>query len=97
MASFRKRGKKWEYRLKYTDPFTQEYKEKTKGGFATKKEAQLAANEFESSLLEGYEQKDLPLQDFLMIWLDEYKKDTVRKNTFKLHSRNITNHIVPYF
>ncbi|NRS51017.1 site-specific integrase [Brevibacillus sp. HB2.2] len=97
MASFRKRGKKWEYRLKYTDPFTQEYKEKTKGGFATKKEAQIAATEFENGLLEGYEQKDLPLQDFLMIWLDEYKKDTVRKNTFTLHSRNISNHIVPYF
>ncbi|GEB35269.1 site-specific integrase [Brevibacillus parabrevis] len=97
MASFRKRGKKWEFRLKYHDPFTQEYKEKTKGGFATKKEAQIAAAEFENNLLEGYEQKDIPLQDFLMIWLDEYKKDTVRKNTFQLHSRNITNHIVPYF
>ncbi|WP_425267126.1 Arm DNA-binding domain-containing protein [Brevibacillus antibioticus] len=29
--------------MRYKDPFTQKYKEKSKHGFATKKEAQLAS------------------------------------------------------
>lgn len=97
MASFRKQGGKWEYRIRYKDPFTQKHKEKSRRGFATKKEAQLAAAEFEKSLMEGYEQEDITLQSYLSIWLNEYKKDTIRKNTFELHKRNIENHIIPYF
>lgn len=97
MASYRKRGSKWEYRIRYKDPFTQEFKEKTKGGFTTKKEAQLAASEDEKKLLEGYQQEEVSLNDYLITWLNEYKKDTVRKNTFELHKRNIVNHIIPFF
>ncbi|PPA82808.1 site-specific integrase [Brevibacillus laterosporus] len=97
MASYRKRGSKWEYRIRYKDPFTQEFKEKTKGGFTTKKEAQLAASEDEKKLLEGYEQEEVSLNEYLITWLNEYKKDTVRKNTFELHKRNIENHIIPFF
>lgn len=32
-----------------------------------------------------------------MSWLNEYKKDSIRKNTYILHSQNIKNHILPYF
>ncbi|MED1801836.1 site-specific integrase [Brevibacillus porteri] len=97
MASFRKIGGKWEYRIRFKDPFTQKHKEKSKRGFATKKEAQLAAAEDENKLLEFHEQSEIPLKSFLQIWLDEYKKDTIRKNTYLLHQRNIQNHILPYF
>lgn len=58
MASFRKFEGKWEYRFRYKDPFTQKHKEKSKRGFATKKEAQLAAAEHQKRLLEQYEQGD---------------------------------------
>mgnify|MGYP001258109800 CR=1 FL=1 len=97
MASFRKKGSTWFYRIRYKDPFTQEYREKAKGGFKTKKEAQLAAAEDEKKLLEGYEQTDISLKNFLYTWLSEYKKGSVRKNTFNLHKRNVEKHIVPYF
>ncbi|MFJ5750092.1 tyrosine-type recombinase/integrase [Peribacillus frigoritolerans] len=97
MASFRKRGEHWEYRIKYKDPFTQSKKEKMKGGFKTKKEAQLAAREMEIHLGEGLEQKPILLKTFLNEWLHEYKKGSVRKNTFVLHEVNIRNHILPYF
>ena len=40
MASFRKRNDKWEYRIRYKE--MGKYKETSKGGFKTKKEAQLA-------------------------------------------------------
>lgn len=97
MASFRKQDSGWEYRLRYKDPFTQKFREKSQRGFATKKEAQLAAVEFEKRLAEGFEQTDIKLVDFLANWIDEYKKGTVRKNTIELHQYNIKHHIKPYF
>jgi integrase len=97
MASYRKRGEVWEYRIKYLDPFLQKNREKTKGGFKTKKEAQLASKEMERQLAEGFEQTDTSLKDYLNHWLTEYKKDIVRKNTYNLHEANIKNHILPYF
>src|SRR5690606_37421477 len=87
----------WEYRIRYKDPFTQKYKEKSKRGFKTKKEAALAAAEAEKRLLEGYEQSNMLLETYLLTWLEEYKKGTVRKNTYVMHERNVTKHIIPYF
>ncbi|ANY71697.1 integrase [Paenibacillus ihbetae] len=98
MANFKKHSTGWEYRLKYKDPFTQKYKEKSQRGFLTKKEAQLAAAAFEMSIKEGYEQtEDIKLTAFLERWMTEYKEGTVRKNTLVLHQNNIKNHIIPYF
>lgn len=37
------------------------------------------------------------LESFLTNWLLEYKKGSVRKNTYLVHERNIKNHITPYF
>lgn len=97
MASFRKRNTGWEYRLRYKDPFSQKFREKSERGFDTKKEAQIAATEFEKKLLEGFEQSDISLVEYLDSWLNEFKKGTIRKNTLILHQSNIKNHIIPYF
>lgn len=45
LASFKKLKSGWRYRLKYTDPFTQQQK-KSEAGFRTKPEAEFAAAEF---------------------------------------------------
>lgn len=99
MATYRKRGDKWEYRVSFKDPFTLKYKIKSKSGFKTKKEAQKAAAEQEKQIAAGFEfdTETMSLEQFLFSWLHEYKKDTVRKNTYELHERNIKNHILPYF
>lgn len=99
MATFRKRGDKWEYRISYKDPFTQQHKVKSKSGFKSKPEATLAAAQMELELANGLEMDNtnLTLEFYLNEWLIEYKKGTVRKNTFELHQQNIKNHIVPYF
>ncbi|WP_018392438.1 site-specific integrase [Bacillus sp. 37MA] len=99
MAAFRKRGYKWEYRASFKNPFTQEYKVKSKGGFSTKKEAQIAAADMERQIVEGSEtsEENMSLSFYLKNWLVEYKKETVRKNTYELHERNVRNHILPYF
>ncbi len=97
MAFFRKRGDSWQYRISYVDPITNMSKEKSKGGFKTRKEAQLAAHEIEKQLGEGFEQTDITLKAYLHEWLHEFKKGTIRKNTFNLHEANIRNHILPHF
>nr|WGD88012.1 Arm DNA-binding domain-containing protein [Bacillus subtilis] len=44
MASFRKHSNgTWEYRIRYKDKNSNKYKEKSKRGFKTKKEAQLVS------------------------------------------------------
>lgn len=97
MASFKKLNTGWEYRIKYKDPFTGKFKEKSQRGFDSKPEARLAAADMERKLAEGYERSDIKLSEYLRVWLDEYKKGTVRKNTFELHQNNIKTHINPYF
>ncbi|WP_254489217.1 tyrosine-type recombinase/integrase [Bacillus thuringiensis] len=99
MASFRKFGNVWELRVRFKDPYTQKYKEKSKRGFKTKKEAQLAAAEEEKKLLNGLEVEITPtsLKHYLRDWLKLFKQDNVRKNTFILHERNIEKHLIPYF
>ncbi|WP_442916381.1 Arm DNA-binding domain-containing protein [Lysinibacillus sp. OF-1] len=39
MASFKKRGKTWEYIISIKDPLSEKYKRITKSGFRTKAEA----------------------------------------------------------
>lgn len=97
MASFKKLNTGWEYRLQFKDAFTQKFREKSQRGFNTKKEAELAAADFLKKQAEGYEQTDIALSDFLKLWLSEYKKGSVRKNTLELHQANVKNHITPYF
>jgi integrase len=97
MATYRKRGDKWEFRISYKDPFSQKYRVKSKSGFNTKKDAQNAARLQEQRIEDGINDSPTSLKEYLIVWLNEYKKNTVRKNTFDLHERNIKNHIIPYF
>lgn len=98
MANFKKHSTGWEYRVKYKDPFTQQNKEKSQRGFASKQEAKIAAAEFEAKIRSGFEQDGtMSLEMFLDYWIEEYKKGLVRKNTLVLHESNIKNHIKPYF
>lgn len=97
MAHFRKLDSGWEYRIKYRDPYTGKYKEKSKRGFPTKTEAKVAATEMERKLLSGIDQAPSLLREYLYTWLNEYRKGNVRKNTYELDERNVQNHIIPYF
>lgn len=89
MASFRKRGDTWEYRIRYTDRQTGKFKEKSKGGFRTKKEAQLAANEEESKINQyGFaENGDEIVSRYFDDWLEVYKKPNVKPITHVLGAR----------
>lgn len=94
MASFRKRGDKWEYRIKYKDPATGKQREKSKGGFKTKKEAQIEAAEIEKKLYYGQhtviKNQDILIKDWLTEWLHDYgshcQTNTLKTRKFFIHS-----------
>ncbi|MCJ8015255.1 site-specific integrase [Paenibacillus sp. KQZ6P-2] len=98
MANYKKHKTGWEYRLKYKDPFTKKTREKSERGYRTKPEAEMAAADFLKKVKQGYGMdEDVSLVNYLDMWMTEYKKGTIRKNTFELHQNNIKNHIAPYF
>lgn len=109
MAYFRKRGcscedKKrckcgatWEYRIKYVDRRTGKTKEATKGGFSTKKEAQLAAAEVERGInYFGFAEDGNELvKKYFDDWLEIYKKPNVKPITYSVQERNVRLNILP--
>lgn len=81
MASFRKKGPYWYYRVSYKDEAKNKTKEK--GGFRTKKEAQLAAAKLEADLNDGFKIKSNNelFIDYYQRWFDIYKKDKLSLET----------------
>lgn len=108
MASFRRRnctcekkrcscGAKWEYRIKYTDRISGKQKEKSKGGFDTKKSAQLAAAS-EELKIEQYgfsENGNEVISHYIQEWLEVYKRPAVKPITYSLQERNVRLNILP--
>lgn len=64
-------NKKWEYRLRFIDPFTNKPAERSKRGFRTKGEAKHAAEQRQQHLKQGYIHTDIFLKDFLDFWLSK--------------------------
>ncbi|GIP38340.1 integrase [Paenibacillus sp. J31TS4] len=97
MAFYRKRGEKWEYRISYVDRQTGKQKEKTKGGFRTKKEAQLAAVEEESKINHfGFgENGSETVAKYFEDWLEVYKRPNVKPITYSVQERNVRLNIIP--
>lgn len=83
MASFRKRENgKWEYRISYKTA-DGKYKEKSKGGFKTKKEAELQARKVQDQLENGLQIDDkITFEDFFIKYVESYKEQSVRSATY---------------
>lgn len=92
MASFRKRGKKWEARISFKDK-DGEFKTKSKGGFATKKEAQLFANENEVLAINGELSSTQPklFSEYFKNWYEIYKEPTIRDRTKSTYDNALMN------
>lgn len=97
MASYRKRSGAWEYRITYTDRRTGKRKEKTKGGFATKKEAQLSAAAEELKIEDrGFSENGNELiSNYMLKWLETFKRPAVKLNTYLVQERNVRLNIIP--
>ena len=97
MASFRKRGNYWEYRISYVDRRTGKYKLKSKGGFKTKKEAELAAAAEKLRLEErGFaENGNETIAQYMEKWLEIFKRPAVKLNTYLVQERTVRRNILP--
>lgn len=86
MASFRQRGKKWEYRISYYKNGKRE--PISKGGFNTKAEARAAANKVEHQLNMGVDVKkgDQLFIDYYKNWIKTYKLGAFSHETDKTYN-----------
>lgn len=99
MASFKRIGPgNWSFRYKYKDTITGKQREVKRQGFQSKPLAEQAYEEIKRSLQLGFDSaSNETLAEFLEFWLKEYKEGKIAKNTYRIHERNIKNHIIPYF
>ena len=93
MASYRKRENgKWEYRVSYKS-HDGKYKKAEKGGFPTKKAAQIAAAEREQELLlPSHISDDITLYEYFKQWAAIHKKPNISPVTWQVYqvtNRNI--------
>ncbi|RKN86788.1 site-specific integrase [Paenibacillus ginsengarvi] len=96
-GSFRKRGDNWSYIVDLgPDPSTGKRRQKEKGGFRTKKEAQAAAAELIVQIENSEYKKPVKqsLEKYLIDWL-ESKRIGLKKNTFSIYKHHIEHHIIP--
>ncbi|WP_338444364.1 site-specific integrase [Bacillus sp. FSL K6-1012] len=98
MASYRKRGDNWEYRITYDDPITKKRKEKTKKGFRTKREAQIAAAEIEKNLYFGkhslIQNREKLVKDWLQEWMEVYGLQCEKRTRIN-RELYLQTHIIP--
>lgn len=99
MSGFvRKRGSTWTYYFEdEPDPVTGKRVQRSKGGFATKKNAQSALHEVTSDLNKGrfVEPHRIQIGEFLAErWLPSIE-ETVRFSTFDSYRRNAQLHVIP--
>lgn len=99
MASFKRICPgNWSFRYKYKDKITGEQREVKRRGYQSKALAEKAYEDLKRNIQLGFDSAtNETLNEFLEYWLKEYKEGKVAKNTYRLHERNIKNHIVPYF
>lgn len=84
MASFRKRGDTWQYRI-MVPTLDGNFKEVSKGGFKTKKEAQVAANMRELEIAQGSSSDggSRYFAQFFEEWYQLYKEASIAPKTQK--------------
>jgi integrase len=97
-GSVRKRGSTWTWYLFELDPVTGKRRQRSKGGFRTKRECQDALNEALARLREGtfVPPSQRTLGSFLLDeWLPAVRPPSVRPSTWLSYCMNAETHIVP--
>ncbi|MCF6411505.1 Arm DNA-binding domain-containing protein [Alkalihalobacillus sp. EGI L200015] len=98
MANFRKRGARWYFQIYLgNDPITGKKKFSSKGGFKTKKEAQLAAAEIEKEVYENtyVKEQDVVFKDFTLEWIKIYS-ESAKISSVRNRKHNI-DHLNRFF
>jgi hypothetical protein len=97
-GSIRRRGSTYTWYVSVPDPMTGERRQRSKGGFRTKRECQEALNEALARLREGTFVRSSPrsLGAFLVEeWLPAVRPPRVRSSTWSSYRMAVERHIVP--
>jgi integrase len=97
---FMQRGKTWTYRIDLPmDPQTGKRRQKSKGGFQTKKKAQEACAIELAKIANGeydaVEDQDMTLEDYLNLWLSTYAKPNYKPTSLDTATFMIEARIIP--
>ncbi|WP_375148515.1 Arm DNA-binding domain-containing protein [Enterococcus mundtii] len=98
MASIKQQENgKWRFRIRYKD--NGKFREVSKSGFRTKRDAQAAANELERQYNNGVQigANNILMADYLEDWLEVYKKPNIKQSTYLRLECSIRLHILPTF
>lgn len=98
MASIKQQPNgKWRYRIRYKS--NGQFKEISKSGFRTKRDAQTAANEADKQRQNGIDLAggNKLVEDYLKEWMETFKKPNVKQATYLRLERSIRLHILPTF
>ena len=93
----RKRGNKWSFTVDMPrDPITGKRKQKTAGGFNTKKEAESELNQFLYEINKGtwIEPADVTVKEYASDWLEGYQY-SLRDTTAEQYASKVKNWIIP--
>ena len=92
-----KRGKTYSYFYYLIDPITGKKKQKQKGGFATRKEAQEAKAKADAEIQLGqyHEPAKMTVGEYITDWFHTIHKQTLTPNSARGYEVNIRVHIVP--
>lgn len=99
MATYRKRGDKWEFTMYNGNLDSNGKRERIyKGGFKTKKAAESAVANILTQLEKGtyVTPQKLTMSEYLDKWLKEYALNNVRYSTYKRYEQMISFAIKPY-
>jgi integrase len=97
-GSIRRRGRTYTWYLDVPDPATGKRRQRSKGGFRTKKECQDALNEALASLRSGtfVEPSARTVGSFLaQEWLPAVRPPRLRASTWSSYGMNVETHIIP--
>ncbi len=97
-GSIRKRGSTYTWYLDVPDPVTGKRRQRSRGGFRTKRECQAALNEALAALRVGtfVESSKRTVASYLVDeWLSAMRPPRVRPSTWLSYQRNIERHVIP--
>jgi len=92
---FNEKLQRWEYRVSYHVPGVSERKRKTFVSTVSRKDAQKKGEDFLAEIAKGIivGHSNIIVQDWMIEWLEAYKKNTLKVKTYERYESIINNYI----
>lgn len=99
MASIRKRGDTWSFRLSLNDMRTGKRMQPERGGFKSKRAAEQAAKLLEAEIIGGtfVNEDDILFKDFFEIWIKNYMSDGLKEPGTERNRRTSIKRVMTYY